>query len=286
VLVALDVAAPDDEALAQAAAWATRSGAPLVACSALVDPGHAGALLPELGVTPLVDMARIEQRVKERLRARIEAATGRADVEVVVARGSAGAVILDVAERLRADLVVVGATSQGSIARVLLGSTAEQVVRQAATKVLVARPSPSAGPVVAAVDLRDVLLAPLAVAGAEARRRGVALVVVHSIEVPHPALAALEPALSIDDDTLGAAERAARVMIEGALARVEAQGEPVIVEGPAARAVMRVAEERGAALVVAGTHGRRGLSRLALGSVAASIAQRAASSVVVVPNPP
>jgi nucleotide-binding universal stress UspA family protein len=54
------------------------------------------------------------------------------------------------------------------------------------------------------------------------------------------------------------------------------------VMGPAADEIVRFAETRGMDLVVIGTHGRRGLRRLVLGSVAEAVVRRAELPVLTV----
>ena len=58
----------------------------------------------------------------------------------------------------------------------------------------------------------------------------------------------------------------------------------VLVEGEPARQIGRVARSRKAGLVVVGTHGRTGFSRLFLGSVASRVVAMAQCPVVTVPS--
>lgn len=58
-----------------------------------------------------------------------------------VRRGDARSVVLDEAERRRADLVILGTHGRSGVARTLLGSVAETVVAEARCDVLVARPA-------------------------------------------------------------------------------------------------------------------------------------------------
>ncbi len=60
-------------------------------------------------------------------------------VHVRVEEGEPADVILDVAERLKADLIVMGTHGRKGIARFLLGSVAEKVLRRAACPVLSVR---------------------------------------------------------------------------------------------------------------------------------------------------
>jgi nucleotide-binding universal stress UspA family protein len=58
-----------------------------------------------------------------------------------------------------------------------------------------------------------------------------------------------------------------------------------LVEGHPATEILRVAQATGADLIVMGTHGRRGLKRLIMGSVAAQVVQKAACPVLTVKTP-
>jgi nucleotide-binding universal stress UspA family protein len=65
-----------------------------------------------------------------------------------------------------------------------------------------------------------------------------------------------------------------------------AEGEPLVVEGGVVPAVVRAVEERRADLLVVGTHGRTGLSRLLLGSVAEKLVRLVDCSVLVARSAP
>ncbi len=56
-------------------------------------------------------------------------------------------------------------------------------------------------------------------------------------------------------------------------------------EGEPAETIVRCADEHGFDLVILGTHGRRGLRRLALGSVAEHVVRAAKAPVMTVHNP-
>jgi nucleotide-binding universal stress UspA family protein len=56
-------------------------------------------------------------------------------------------------------------------------------------------------------------------------------------------------------------------------------------EGDAARVILEVARENGAGLIVMGTHGRTGLGRLLLGSVAEQVLRRSSCPVLTVKLP-
>lgn len=59
----------------------------------------------------------------------------------------------------------------------------------------------------------------------------------------------------------------------------------MLVEGNAAREILRVASERACDLIVLGTHGRTGLSRVLLGSVAEVVTRHSRVPVLTLKNP-
>ena len=58
--------------------------------------------------------------------------------------------------------------------------------------------------------------------------------------------------------------------------------EAFITEGDVHDEILKTAEEKGVELIVMGTHGRRGLNRLLLGSVAESVTKRAHCPVLLI----
>ena len=58
-----------------------------------------------------------------------------------------------------------------------------------------------------------------------------------------------------------------------------------LTEGEPAEEILRLAKERGADLIVLGTHGRSGLGRLLMGSVAEKVMRRAPCLVLTVKQP-
>jgi nucleotide-binding universal stress UspA family protein len=78
----------------------------------------------------------------------------------------------------------------------------------------------------------------------------------------------------------------ARTLLEGARSRVEAAGLTAeTLHAPRQRpadAILSTARERGSDLIVMGSHGRRGLGRLLLGSQAAEVLSHASVPVLIV----
>jgi nucleotide-binding universal stress UspA family protein len=83
--------------------------------------------------------------------------------------------------------------------------------------------------------------------------------------------------------------RAAKKELDGVLARTKerlANVDGVIVCGDPASQILVVAKECGADLIVLGTHGRRGVSRLLLGSVAEKVVRTSPLPVLTVSSRP
>jgi nucleotide-binding universal stress UspA family protein len=74
---------------------------------------------------------------------------------------------------------------------------------------------------------------------------------------------------------------AALETLNAALAAHGAEGRVLLVDEPPATAIAALTEEAAASLVVVGTHGRTGLFRMALGSVAEAVVRRSSCSVLV-----
>jgi nucleotide-binding universal stress UspA family protein len=71
-----------------------------------------------------------------------------------------------------------------------------------------------------------------------------------------------------------------RLLAQAKTARVRARG--LLVEGVAHEQIVRLAKRQGVGLIVMGTHGRTGLARFFLGSVAARVAATASCPVLTV----
>ncbi len=132
-----------------------------------------------------------------------------------------------------------------------------------------------------AVDLGETTEVVVGQAAALAGWLGAELLLLHV--VPQPASSAWDLAPGDEDSR----ELESSVQHELAYWRDEAQGlarHPVSIHeahGEPAEEILRFAESHRADAVVVGTHGRRGLERLVLGSVAEQVARRAHCPVLV-----
>ena len=132
-----------------------------------------------------------------------------------------------------------------------------------------------------AVDFSEPSRLALARAAALASRGGADLLLVHVYEVPQPAGELLVAAVDLTGPAAAEAERTMRGWVEEA---TRLRGAPVrarILAGQPALEVTQAAVEAGCDLVVVGTHGRTGVKRLVLGSVAERIVREARCDVLV-----
>jgi nucleotide-binding universal stress UspA family protein len=297
ILVGTDFSAESEIALEQAIRIALHVNAELILAHAgtLIDTADA-ALAPESAA--LVEYERI---VAE------HAAANRVQLEQLVARvrqrgvkatereveGFPDTGISETADAVDADLVVIGTHGRTGLKRLLLGSVAERVVRLCRRHVMVARPP--VGPP-DAEGYRKILVptdfsprAELALEIAlELACSGCQVELLHAWSLP-AFTGSLVPSRVTDtalEPVRASLEAGAREKGDALIARHARAGVTIgltIVNDSAPHAI-----DQGAAghdLIVMGGHGRRGLRRLILGSVAEATVRHAPCSVVVVHEP-
>jgi nucleotide-binding universal stress UspA family protein len=134
ILVPHDFEEPAESALAYALTLAEKLGARVTLLHAYDIPTYG---YPEMAAAAIEFGTEIERRAVETLDkiARDARRTG-VEVDAKVEQGSAWMKILDAAEKLPADLIVMGTHGRKGMPRLLLGSVAEKVVRSAPCPVL------------------------------------------------------------------------------------------------------------------------------------------------------
>lgn len=207
-------------------------------------------------------------------------------VECQLLAGSPHAALIKLADQRKASLVVIGASGGENVGDTLFGTTAENVVRYAHGSVLVVRESPAVGSaVIVGTDFSDASEVPLRVAAQEAKKASAEFVLFHSTHVPKSRLDVLgQLGISASESAsdLAARRRAAEAKLGSLLAATGAEGRTVVADEPPREALASLAQQAKAALIVVGTHGRTGLKRVALGSVAANVVREAPCSVLLV----
>ena len=210
-------------------------------------------------------------------------ATGIPSEEVIAAARAEGS-----------DLIVVGTRGKTGLAHILLGSTAERVIRGAPCPVLAVRTEPADNEdesalsrsvtlerILVPVDFSDCSLDALKYAVVVAKQAQASLMLLH----------VLEPVSYGLDFTLGQS-RARHLEVETWTKRLEElaathQHPDMVVEsrlrgGFPADSILDAAKTLPCDLIVMGTHGRRGISHTISGSVAEAVLRKAHCPVIAV----
>jgi nucleotide-binding universal stress UspA family protein len=218
-----------------------------------------------------------------------------ATVRGVVLTGRPASVIVDEAAAFRADLVVVGSRGFGPIPTMVLGSVSAEVVDRSPCPVLVVRGD----------DVRSIVLG---IDGSETADGALDFLIGFRLFEGRPVtVASVIPSVGTVVDPLGGVAMGMYEGPPGSFARsadealrqhegyaskaaieLREAGYPVEVdlrEGDPAHALIELAKTREAPLIVLGTHGRTGIQRAVLGSVARNVLLHAVGSVLIVRGP-
>lgn len=210
-------------------------------------------------------------------------------VETAVLRGRPATAISERARAMGADLIVVGHRGHGRISPMLLGSISSELVDHASAPVLVVRGTSMERVVLAwdgsscAARAAGLLCTWPIFAGSSIR-----VVSVADIEVPwwtgfpEPGSPELMP---IFVETAEASRRHHDELVVSMTDTLRAAGLSATgdrLEGDAATEILARAGATKTDLIVLGTHGRTGLARLVIGSVARNVLHHATCSVLIV----
>jgi nucleotide-binding universal stress UspA family protein len=184
------------------------------------------------------------------------------------------------------DLIVLGTHGYRGLDRLLLGSVAEQVMRKAPCPVLAVKAGATEEPhvrkILYATDFSEQAQLALHLASWLAREYKAHLTMLHV--VPPPAVSygdEVITAVSLENAKHSAAKQLA--LLQPTVPSVHFDHQ--IQEGEPAEKILDVARWNECDLIVMGTHGRSGLGRLLLGSVAEQVVRRASCSVLTVKAP-
>lgn len=281
ILVATDFSERSDRALRRATLLARRFGASL-AIVHVVDDDQPGRI---------VDSERDKASALLReLRSTVRTVDGiPCETRVVLADPFAG--IARAAEEDAPDLLVIGPHRRRLLRDVFVGTTAERTIRSAACPVLMvnAAPTGSYHHVMLTTDLSEgAEHAAMACARLEIAR-GAKVSILHVFDAPVRHLAMSQTikkdglASHIEDQRQEASRNLSAFV--KSVGWHSAGQELRLAETSPAEEILSVARERSADLVVVGTHGRGGLAKFFLGSVAEAVLRRADRDVLAVPPP-
>jgi nucleotide-binding universal stress UspA family protein len=207
--------------------------------------------------------------------------------------------IVKTADDLECDLILMGTQGREGLERLLVGSVAERVARQANQPVMLLRwtgvaPKQSGfDSILVPVDGSDASRAALWTADELAKQLGASLHFLHVLpDIPLP----MSDGLGFGTLTyrpepwLEAIENEGKAIIKNAKElSTQANVETTVVPATGTRtaqAILKFAKVKNSSLIVIGTHGRRGFDRLLLGSVAEGVLHHADVPVLLVRSKP
>jgi nucleotide-binding universal stress UspA family protein len=224
-------------------------------------------------ITPYDPGAGIDELVRERVAeaaARVDEGVPRTTHALF---GMPAAEIVEIARSRGAALIVVGAARRSALERVLVGSTAERVVRLTDRPVLVAASPEPPRRILVGIDESPFGEAALRAALALAAAAGATVRCVHV--VPEPAA----------EGALVAVRGRVREFVAAAARGAPSCPECEVRAGPVCDRILEEAAACGADLVAIGSHGRGFVGRAILGSTSEALMRRAPVSLLVAPGP-
>jgi len=295
ILLALDGSPSADRAraLVTSLAWPPGTTVRVVAALDVAPALWGGPWIPAIPV----DADQLEEEaVGELTRVLLDAQpaleTAGLTVEAELLRGRPSAAIVDDARLWGPDLVVLGSRGHGPVETAVLGSVSAAVVDHASCPVLVARGDHVARAILAedgspaGMAARDVVAAWPAFAS-------VPVVVVGVVDVAAPWRSGIAPtmfaaAMDVYTEMITSARITHREIVAATEAHLRAAGRTVsgeLREGDPADQLRRAATDAAGDLIVVGSRGHVGISRLVMGSVAHAVLTHAHCSVLVVKRP-
>ncbi len=283
ILCPIDFSPGSERAMHAAVHIANQQGAELVLAHAWYVPpiAYAGEMaFPGDVVQQMCDDARRELDVATRA----AIALGARQVSSKLLSGLPWSTLVGVLEDAAFDLVVIGTHGRSGLSHILLGSVAEKLVRHAPCSVLAVRPDgePRAfTSVLCPVDFSDSSKHATELAAMLVRPGGSGITLLHVIELP-VAYSGAPPMADfvrdLDKDASSALEQWASQLRTQVTVPVTTSSR---IGHPGAQTLAAIERDPQIDLVVMGSHGRTGLSRLVLGSVAEKTVRHARCPVLV-----
>jgi nucleotide-binding universal stress UspA family protein len=204
-----------------------------------------------------------------------------------VLRGDPAEAILRAAGEESADLIAISTHGRSGLARWLFGSTATKLLEAATVPVLFVRPKAgedkgAPGPVVQKIlvplDGSDTAMSILHTVEAFAKAMGASLVLFHAVE-PIAAYPGFETQSVAAVTVLEEMQAQARQILTRAMEDAKSRGVEatmVVSLDSAVSGILHAADDQKVDLIAIGTHGRGGIGRAVLGSVADGVVRRSA----------
>ena len=258
------------------AALLARDGAADVLLVYARAPVIASARHPEVALLARAQACEAQHRAFRQVHTATDALLAEHITSAVISqRGVASSVILDVSQRRRADLIVMSSHGEGGVSRMVFGSVADAVCRATRLPLLVV-PAHADHPVPDAMPMHVLV----ALDGSELAERALQSLPHWSMEATFaPVLLRVVPS----EQDLVEAERYLENLAQSWVVHGSTR-ETRLEIGEAAAAIVRVARVLDTDMIAMGTHGRGGLPRLVLGSVASAVVARANTPVLLWPH--
>lgn len=290
ILCPVDFSEPSRHALEHAVASAKRHGAQITICHVYSQPQPL-VFGPEMaaGTSSLPPVQ--SQAVVDEVRRFSESVVIDGSPEIVVTEGVPAKEIVQLAERMAADLLVMGTHGRGGFEQRFLGSVTEKVLRTTSCPVLTVpppSPGPAAGPVLyktvlCPLDFSDASSRAIEYAVSLAKEPGTHLILLHVVEgLIEPRYLDINASFTVPEYRLYV-EQDAMTQLKAAIpdeARTWCEPEERVAAGKAYREILRVAAETGADLIVMGAHSGGAVERWVFGSTTHHILQEAACPVL------
>jgi nucleotide-binding universal stress UspA family protein len=254
------------------------------------------AYAPGSGVVPSANLSPEERQSLLTSMKQFAAAEASPDIrfDYILGEGGTAAQILNAAETLASDLLVIGTHGRSGFERLMLGSVTEKVLRKATCPVLsVPRHSTDAVPmpplfrhIVCAVDFSECSIHALEYAMSLAQEAGGSLTVLHVIdigpEIPdvHGLMMGGVPDVREFVARVGESARVRLKELVPESVRTSCHVETMVVEGRSYHEVLRVAGDQASDVIVLGVHGRGPVDRLFFGSTAQQVVRGATCPVL------
>jgi nucleotide-binding universal stress UspA family protein len=266
ILVATDNSPFSADAVKVSIAMCAKSGARLYPFAMVLSNPEYEIQAPELVQKAVEDAkAHLQSIVKEAAR------QGVASTMLMRLGDSPDREIVAAADEIGADLIAMGQQGRRGLARMMVGHATVKVIGSARCSVL-------AVPAGAGMWQKRIVLGTdgshfSAAAAASAAR------IAHCYAAPITVISALVPSHSQERQQEGR-EAVARTAAQLAGEGLEVEG--AALPGEADEVIIRIAENKGADLIVVGTHGRTGFGKVLLGSVSERVIGKAKCAVLVV----
>lgn len=241
----------------------------------------------EVVLVTVTDAPNDARRLLKTVQARLVQSGIRTSVRV--RSGDAAAAILRVSEEVRPAIIAMATHGRSGPARWVMGSVAGRVLRGARHPVLLSNPADGAGEwrirrILVPLDGSELSAHIVPFVGSIAREQGAEVILVHSLATTRAGNGAGRggrATVSVPDGADPLTPHAQRLERAGVRvsARIERADRP-------AEAIIRAARREAADLVAMTTHGRTGVQRWLMGSVAEKVVGHCPCPVLVLPTRP